>query len=121
MGFTNKMKFEDNNQSKNIIILRKELIRKIKECEDYKSKYEYYKTKLDSLNNKYGNIMQLFEGVLVDIYEDKNMKNIKNIFISLEDFKQCNFDILSAEQKYSIITLIIKYLIPLINPNNLPW
>ena len=120
MGFTNKMKFEDNNQSKNIIILRKELIRKIKECEDYKSKYEYYKTKLDSLNNKYGNIMQLFEGVLVDIYEDKNMKNIKNIFINLEDFKQCNFDILSAEQKYSIIMLIIKYLIPLINPNNLP-
>jgi hypothetical protein len=120
MGFTNKMKFEDINQSQNLIFLRKELIKKIKECEDYKSKYEYYKTKLDSLNNKYGNIIQLFEDVLVDIYEDKNMKNIKNIFINLEDFKQCNFEILSSEQKYSIIMLIIKYLIPLINPNNLP-
>ena len=120
MGFTNKMKMDNINQNQDLVFLRKELIRKMKECEDYKSKYEYYKTKLDSLNNKYGNIMQLFEGVLVNIYEDKNMKNIKNIFINLEDFKKCNFESLSPEQKYSIIILIIKYLIPLINPNNLP-
>ena len=64
--------------------------------------------------------MQLFEGVLIDIYEDKNMKNIKNIFINLEDFQKCNFEILSPEQKYSIVILIIKYLMPLINPTNLP-
>ena len=108
MGFTNKMKIDNINQNQDLVFLRKELIRKIKECEDYKSKYEYYKTKLDSLNNKYGNIMQLFEGVLVNIYEDKNMKNIKNIFINLEDFKKCNFESLSPEQKYSIIILIIK-------------
>ena len=121
-GFSNKMKLDNNNINENqdLIILRKELIGKIKECEDYKSKYEYYKTKLDSLNKKYGNIMQLFEGALVKVYRDKNMKNIKNIFINLEDFKQCNFETLSPEQKYSIIILIIKYLIPLINPNNLP-
>ena len=65
--------------------------------------------------------MQLFEGVLVNIYEDKNMKYIKNIFINLEDFKQCNFETLSSEQKYSIVLLIIKYLMPLINPHNLPY
>ena len=120
MGFANKMKIDNINQNQDLVFLRKELIKKIKECEDYKSKYEYYKTKLDTLNNKYANIMQLFEEVLVNIYEDKNMKFIKNIFINLEDFKQCNFETLSSEQKYSIIILIIKYLIPLINPNNLP-
>ena len=120
MGFVNKMKIDNINQNQDLVFLRKELIKKIKECEDYKSKYEYYKTKLDTLNNKYTNIMQLFEEVLVNIYEDKNMKFIKNIFINLEDFKQCNFETLSSEQKYSIIILIIKYLIPLINPNNLP-
>jgi hypothetical protein len=131
------MKIDSINQNQDLVFLRKELnnqkkiliknynnkgylIKKLKECEDYKSKYEYYKTKLDKLNNKYGNIMQLFEEVLVKIYEDKNMKYIKNIFINLEDFKQCNFETLSSEQKYSIIILIIKYLIPLINPNNLP-
>ena len=120
MGFSNKMKIENINQNQDLVFLRKELIKKIKECEDYKSKYEYYKTKLDTINNKYANIMKLFEEVLVNIYEDKNMKYIKNIFINLEDFKQCNFETLSSEQKYSIIILIIKYLIPLINPNNLP-
>ena len=120
MGFSNKMKIDNINQNQDLVFLRKELIKKIKECEDYKSKYEYYKTKLDTINNKYANIMKLFEEVLVNIYEDKNMKYIKNIFINLEDFKQCNFETLSSEQKHSIIILIIKYLIPLINPNNLP-
>ena len=120
LGFSNKMKIDSINQNQDLVFLRKELIKKLKECEDCKSKYEYYKTKLDKLNNKYGNIMQLFEEVLVKIYEDKNMKYIKNIFINLEDFKQCNFETLSSEQKYSIIILIIKYLVPLVNPNNLP-
>ena len=120
MGLSNKMKIDNINQNQDLVFLRRELIKKIKECEDYKSKYEYYKTKLDTINNKYANIMKLFEEVLVNIYEDKNMKYIKNIFINLEDFKQCNFETLSSEQKYSIIILIIKYLIPLINPNNLP-
>ena len=120
MGFTSKMKVDDINENQDLVILRKELIKKIKECEDYKSKFEYYKTKLDTLNLKYLNIMQLFEGVLVDIYNDKNMKYIRNIFINLEEFKQCNFENLTSEQKYSIVLLIIKYLMPLINPNNLP-
>ena len=120
VDFRNKLKVSDINENQDLIFLRKELIKKIKELEDYKSKYEYYKTKLNLINNKYGNIMQLFEGVLIDIYEDKNMKNIKNIFINLEDFQKCNFEILSPEQKYSIVILIIKYLMPLINPTNLP-
>ena len=111
----------DNVENINdLVILRKELVKRIKESEDYKSKYHYYKTKLDELNNKYGNIMKLFEDVLIKIYEDKNMKNIKSIYVNIEEFKRCNFENLSSEQKYSIVMLIIKYLLPLINPNNLP-
>ena len=121
VGFRNNLKDDDINENQDLVFLRKELIKKIKESEDYRSKFEYYKTKLDLINKKYGNIMQLFEGVLVSIYEDKNMKYIKNIFINLEDFKQCNFETLSSEQKYSIVLLIIKYLMPLINPHNLPY
>ena len=121
VGFRNNLKDDDINENQDLVFLRKELIKKIKESEDYRSKFEYYKTKLDLINKKYGNIMQLFEGVLVNIYEDKNMKYIKNIFINLEDFKQCNFETLSSEQKYSIVLLIIKYLMTLINPRNLPY
>ena len=107
VGFRNNLKDDDINENQDLVFLRKELIKKIKESEDYRSKFEYYKTKLDLINKKYGNIMQLFEGVLVNIYEDKNMKYIKNIFINLEDFKQCNFETLSSEQKYSIVLLNI--------------
>ena len=111
---------DDVDNINDIVSLRKELVQRIKESEDYKSKYECYKTKLDILNNKYGNIMGLFEDVLIKIYEDKNMTNIKNIYINLDDFKSCNFEKLSPEQKYSIVILIINYLLPLINPKDLP-
>ncbi len=111
---------DDVDNINDIVSLRKELVKRIKETEDYKSKYECYKTKLDILNNKYGNIMGLFEDVLIKIYEDKNMTNIKNIYINLDDFKSCNFEKLSPEQKYSVVILIINYLLPLINPKNLP-
>ena len=114
------LSIDNINNINDLVVLRKELVTKIKESEDYKSKYECYKSKLDKLNNKYENIMKLFEDVLIKVYEDKNMTNIKNIYINLEDFKSCNFEKLSPEQKYSIIILIIKYLIPLVNPNNLP-
>ena len=59
-----KSNFDDSNilidnveNINDLVILRKELIKKIKESEDYRSKYECYKTKLDILNNKYSHIM----------------------------------------------------------------
>ena len=110
----------ENNKDKDTINLTKELTKRIKESEDYKSKYECYKTKLDLINFKYGNIMNLFDEVLTKIYEDKNMAYLKNIYIDLEDFKSCNFEQLSSKQKYSIVILMINYLLPLINPNQLP-
>lgn len=114
-------KDSDNSSIENDkVAMQKELIKCLKEIEDYKSKYECYKTKLDIINNKYGNIMDLFEDVLTKIYYDKNMVNIKNIYINLDEFKQCDFDMLNSEQKYSIVILIIKYLMPLININNIP-
>ena len=105
----------NKDKDKDTINLTKELTKRIKESEDYKSKYECYKTKLDLLNLKYGNIMNLFDEVLTKIYEDKNMAYLKNIYIDSEDFKSCNFEQLSSKQKYSIVILIVNYLLLLIN------
>ena len=106
-----------SNENSDKIILQRELIKKIKEIEDYKSKYESYKSKLDYLNNKYINIIILFDSALSKI--ESEIKN-REIYIDVESMKKCDFEKLTAEQKYSIVILLVKYILPLINKDNLP-
>ena len=106
-----------SNENSDKITLQRELIKKIKEIEDYKSKYESYKSKLDYLNNKYINIIILFDSALSKI--ESEIKN-REIYIDVESMKKCDFEKLTAEQKYSIVILLVKYILPLINKDNLP-
>ena len=104
----------------NKLDLQKELIKITKELKDSKSYCEYYKEKLDLINDKYKNIINMFDEALNKVYEDKKIENIKDIYIDLNEFKKCNFEKLSKEKRYSLIVLLIQYIIPLINKDNLP-
>ena len=117
--FQNKLR-NKFNQAIDVVSLQRELIKKVKHLEDYKSKYESYKTKLEYINNKYINIIKIFDEALEKIYKENEMDKINEIYIDIEDLKKCDFSKLTSEQKYSIITLLIKYLLPLINKENLP-
>ena len=95
--------------------------------EIYKSKYENLKSKLENIHIKYSNLLNNFDDFLESIYPfkstaDFNEKN-NNFFINLENFKNCEFEKLDKFEKYSILIIIINYLIPLvynnINNNNL--
>ena len=118
-SFHHKLK-DKFNQPLNIASLQRELIKKLKDLEDYKSKYESYKSKLEYLNKKYINIINMFDEALEKIYNEKDNNKFNEIFIDIEEIKKCDFDKLTSEQKYSIVTLLIKYLLPLINEDNLP-
>jgi len=104
----------------NKLDLQKELIKITKELKDSKSYCEYYKEKLDLINDKYKNIINMFDEALNKVYEDKKIENIKDIYIDLNEFKKCNFEKLSKEKRYSLIVLLIQYIMPLINKDNLP-
>ena len=104
----------------NKLDLQKELIKITKELKDSKSYCEYYKEKLDLINDKYKNIINMFDEALNKVYEDKKIENIKDIYIDLNEFKKCNFEKLSKEKRYSLIVLLIQYILPLINKDNLP-
>ena len=95
--------------------------------EIYKSKYENLKSKLENIHIKYSNLLNNFDDFLESIYPfkstaDFNEKN-NNFFINLENFKNCEFEKLDKFEKYSILIIIINYLIPLvynnINNNNI--
>ena len=99
----------ENDNEKDVISLQKDIIKKSKTLEDLKSQNEYYQTKIRIINEKYKNIMSLFDNALEKIYEDKSLENIKDIFIDINEFKNCNFEQLTSKQRHTIIVLSIKH------------
>ena len=105
----------DNSKKEKTISLTKEYINKNKELESLKMKYDTLKAKLDSIHSKFYNIINLFDEIFEKIYSDQNFDNLKSIYVNVEELKKCEFEQLNSEQKYSLIILIIKYILPFLN------
>jgi len=104
---------------KNRLNLYKDISKKHKEIENYKSKYEICQSKLNSIEKRFSNLINYFDEILLEIYNDKNYNWINEIYLDFNDFKNCEFEKLSSKQKYSILVIIIQKLIPLIINQNL--
>ena len=65
--------------------------------------------------NCYQNIYKLFDSTLDKIYNEELKGDLKEIYINLDEFKSCEFDKLNAEQRYGILTLLIKFILPVVN------
>ena len=87
----------------------------LKEREKYKDLYEYYKEKLDSIQNKYSYIFKMYNEVLEKIYKEEIVKkNKENIFIDLNEFKEMKFQNMTSEQKYAILIKLINNIAPIL-------
>ena len=101
------------------IQLQKDLIKKTKEIDILRNNCNHYKDKLNFINNRFSNILSLYDTVLEKIHKEYP-DDLKEIFIDINEFNKCDFDKLSPDKKYSIVILLIKCILPLINENNLP-
>ena len=111
-----------NKSDKNIyekLQLQKELIRKTKEIDFLRDSCNHYKDKLNFINNKFSNILNLYDTVLGKI-EKENIDELKDIYIDINEFSKYEFEKLSPDKKYSLAILLIQCILPLINENNLP-
>ena len=113
-----------SNSSKSIYLTKpissqKESMFLQKEVENYKNKYYTLKDRLDSIYKQFSNIINLLDETLDKIYNDNNFSKIKEFYINIDDFKKCDFENLNPEQKYSIIVLIIRNLLPILNINHI--
>ena len=115
--------FETKTRKERIISekveLQKELIQKTKEIDLLRRNCSHYKDKLNFINNRYSNILSLFDTALEKVYKE-NIEDLKDIYIDFNEFSQCNFEKLPKEKKYSIVILLIQIILPLINENTLP-
>ena len=118
----NKIIYSNSNRSIYLtkpISSQKESMFLQKEVENYKNKYYTLKDRLDSIYNQFSNIINLLDETLDKIYNDNNFSKIKEFYINIDDFKKCDFENLNPEQKYSIIVLIIRNLLPILNINHI--
>ena len=113
--FSNKSSCSSTSGGKKQIVLTRELLSKEKEKENYRMKYETAQSKLNFLYKKYTYIYKLFDSTLNKIYNEELKGDLKEIYINLDEFKSCEFDKLNAEQRYGILTLLIKFILPVVN------
>ena len=101
------------------IQLQKELLKKTKEIDILRSNCNHYKDKLNFIDKRYSNILNLYNTVLEKINKEYQ-EDLKEIYIDINEFNKCEFEKLSIDKKYSLAILLIKCILPLINENNLP-
>ena len=95
----------------------KEIKNKNNEIEKIKFKYSEIKNKLSLYEEKYSGLFNFINDSLNKFISDKEIEKNKNIFINIEKIKKCDFTIFNDEEKYGLLVLLLKYLMPLINLN----
>jgi len=104
---------------KKVITLEKKLSQKNRDYNTLKDNYDYINTKLKNYEKKYSGLFYYFEDCLNLFFNDEDIKNNKEIFVNIDSLKKCDFTIFSKEEKYTILLILMKYLLPLINSNEI--
>ena len=104
----------DGNETNISKIKTRELINEKKEKEKYKDLFQHYKDKYDSIIKKFNNIFNMYNDTLEKIYNEEIDKQVSDIKININDFKDAKFENMTPEQKYSILIKLINNISPLI-------
>ena len=99
---------------KKIIILEKKLESKKKEYNDLKEKNEHIENMVKNQEQKYSGLYHFLEECLNNFFVDDNILKKKEIYINNESLKKFEFNNLTKQEKYSVLIILMKYLMPLI-------
>ena len=68
-------------------------------------------------DEKYKNLFNFFEKCIEQFYDDEEIKNNRNFNLQFDSIKKCDFTIFSKEEQFSLLIIIMKYLMRIINMN----
>jgi hypothetical protein len=77
----------------------------------------HLRTKLNSYQNKFNGLFNFLEESLNNFCNDEEIINNNNFYMNLDKIKNCDFNSFSKQEKYSLLVLLMKYLLPLISIN----
>jgi hypothetical protein len=112
-----KRNYDLDRDRKKIYTLEKQIKIKSNENESLKSQIFDCQNQLLKYDEKYKNLFNYFEKCIEQFYDDEEIKNNRNFNLRLDLIKKCDFTIFSKEEQFSLLIIIMKYLMPIINTN----
>ena len=108
-----------NNLEKKVMKLENSLKKKGEELNKFKNNFEYLEEKLKNYERKYSGIFILFDEGLKQLANDEYVLNNSDIYVNFDSIINGDFSNFSNYEKYSLLVIMIKYIMPLLNPNDL--
>ena len=115
---------EKNGENKNenkIMNLEKKVIDLEKKLQNKQKEFNFLKDKNDSIEQILKNYEQRYKGLFIfldtcldNFFNDTELKQ-NNISINIDSFKKGDFKSFNKTEKYSVLIILMKYLLPLIN------
>lgn len=107
-----------NNLEKKVLKLEAALKKKGDELNKFKGNFEFLEEKLKTYEKKYTGIFNLFDEGLRQLASDEIVNNNSDIYINYNIING-DFSNFSNYEKYSLLVVLMKYILPLVNPNEL--
>ena len=80
-------------------------------------KNTHLRSKLNLYQNKFNGLFNFLKESLNNFCNDEEIKNNQNFYMNLDKLKNCDFDSFTKKEKYSLLVLLMKHLLPLIAIN----
>ena len=119
MAYYQKLKKELKIHSleKRLINYQKQIKQKKFENENILLMNSKLKNRLHLYYNKFNGLFFFLEECIQNFFRDESLLENKHFLVKMDDIKKFKFDELNKEEKYSILVLLMKHLMPLITLN----
>ncbi len=77
----------------------------------------HLKNRLDLYIKKFNGLFSFLEESLNNFSNDENIIKNKNFYLKLDAIKNCDFSSFNSQEKYVLLILLMKYLLPLVTIN----
>lgn len=91
--------------------LEKIIYKKRLDYDTLKQNFDNIMKDLTKYTLKSKDILKIFETELESIVKSGEVKNTEEVYINVDDIKNLNYDNLNANQKYSLLVMLIRYLL----------
>ena len=93
------------------------LFEKDKKIENIQQKYEIIHSKFQYYFNKYQRIISFLEDSINSFFNDEMLRKNERIQLNIENVKKLNFEVFNEKEKYTILIVLIKHILPLVTFN----
>ena len=107
------------NLEKKILNLEKQLKQKKADFNFLKDKYNFIENYLRNYEKKFLGIINFLQDCLNKFFIDEELLSNREINIHINDLKQGDFTSLNKEEQYSVLIILMKYLMPMVNQANM--